>query len=149
MFFDYEAYEKACEKIRKENEKYLSLFEKDLISSGLSEKTVNRHLQNVDFYINIYLLREGPRPMEDGALFIGSFLGDFFIRKCMWSTPGNIKTNAVSIKKFYKCMLDHKKIKESRYEGLCSEIKDNLIAWQINCEMYNAPDSPNPFFCPF
>ena len=64
MIFDYEDYEKACLVIQKKNEEYLNLFEMDLINSGLTEKTVNRHLRNVDFYINTYLLREEPRDME-------------------------------------------------------------------------------------
>ncbi len=37
---------------------------------------------------------------------INDFLGEFFIRKCMWSTPGTIKRTAASIKKFYKFMPD-------------------------------------------
>lgn len=146
MFFDYADYEKACQKIQQENETYLDLFEADLIASGLSEKTVNRHLRNVDFYINTFLLHEEPRPMTDGTLYLDLFLGDFFIRKCMWSTPGNIKTNATSIKKFYKCMLDHKKIDKDSYDYLCCDIKDNLITWQTDCEIYNDPGETNPFF---
>lgn len=78
--FDYAAYEKACAKVQEKNEEYLDLFEMELKKSGLSEKTVLRHLRNVDFYINTYLLREEPRPMEDGTIFIDFFLGDFFIR---------------------------------------------------------------------
>lgn len=146
MFLDYESYEKACKKIHQENETYLDLFETDLILSGLSEKTIYRHLKNVDFYINTFLLREEPRPMTDGTSYLSCFLGNFFIRKCMWSTPGNIKTNATSIKKFYKCMLDHKKIDKDSYDYLCRDIKDNLITWQTDCEIYNDPDAPNPFF---
>ena len=33
--------------------------------------------------------------------------GYFFIRRCMCSTPSTVKGTAASIKKFYKCMLDH------------------------------------------
>ena len=56
MFFDIENYEEECKKIRTENAKLLELFATDL--DGLSEKTIQRHLRNVDFYINTYLLRE-------------------------------------------------------------------------------------------
>lgn len=146
MFFDYENYEEACKKIQQENETYLEMFEADLIAAGLSEKTISRHLQNVDFYINTFLLREEPLNMTDGTLYLDSFLGDFFIRKCMWSTPGNIKTNAASIKKFYKSMLNHNTIKKNSFDHLCNVIKENLGSWQINCEIYNDPDEPNPFF---
>ena len=146
MIFDDENQEETYKNIRKENDEFLDLFEKDLFASGLSEKTVYRHLRNADFYLNTFLLREGPLSMTDGPFQLDSFLGDFFIRKCMWSPPGNIRTNATGIKKFYKCMLDYEKIEKSAYDFLCIDIKENLTNWQINCEIYNDSGSANPFF---
>ena len=143
--FDYDEYERECNKIRKDNEEYLELFEEDLKNSGLSPKTINRHISNVDFYINEYLLREEPLPMDYGTSRLDLFLGDFFIRKCMWSTPGTIKSTAASIKNFYKCMTDHDKIKRSHYDLLCSDIKENMEQWQDDCAVFNNPDAANPF----
>ena len=143
--FDYEKYEKDCEKIRVVNDELLDIFEKDLINAGLSQKTIRSHLSNVDFYINEYLLREDAHPMEDGVGMIDDFLGYFFIRKCMWSTPGTIKSTAASIKKFYKCMLDHGRIKKEEYDYLCTEIKEGMGQWQADCAMYNDPDGDDPF----
>ena len=143
--FDYEEYERECDKIRQTNEELLTLFEEELQNSGLSAKTVRRHLSNADFYINEYLLREEPRPMEDGITELDMFLGFFFIRKCMWSTPGTIKSTAASIKKFYKCMLNHGKISKDDYAYLCDDIKENMEQWQTDCAVYNDPDAPNPF----
>lgn len=143
--FDYEEYERECDKIRQTNEELLALFEEELQDSGLSAKTVRRHLSNAEFYINEYLLREEPRPMEDGITELDMFLGFFFIRKCMWSTPGTIKSTAASIKKFYKCMLNHGKISKDDYAYLCDDIKENMEQWQTDCVVYNDPDAPNPF----
>ena len=56
--FSYEEYEFECQKQMKRNEMFLEVFEKDLIDIGLNAKTVRKHLFNVDFYINTYLLRE-------------------------------------------------------------------------------------------
>ncbi len=95
----YEEYEEKCREIREQNEKLLKLFENDMAS--LSPKTVQKHLDNVDFYINTYLLREEALTMEADVMWLDSFLGEFFIRKCVWSTPGTIKSTAASIKKFY------------------------------------------------
>lgn len=83
--------------------------------------------------------------MDYGTDRIDFFLGDFLIRKCMWSTPGSIKTAASSIKKFYKCMMDHGIVEKEDYEFLCSEIKEGMETWQKDCAMYNDPDQPNPF----
>lgn len=75
--FDYAAYEKACAKVQEKNEEYLDLFEMELKKSGLSEKTVLRHLRNVDFYINTYLLREEPRPWKMELCSLISFWAIF------------------------------------------------------------------------
>lgn len=118
---DYEQYIKACQTIQKTNNLLLQLFEEDLVKSELKEKTINRHLSNVDFFLNEFLIRAGALPMEEGISMLDEYLGNFFIRKCMWSTPANIKTNATSI-------------------------KDSLESRQCDCTIYNDPDNPNPFF---
>ena len=146
MSYDYEEYEKDCTKIREENETYLALFEKDLIASGLSAKTVGRHVSNASFYINDFLLYDDSNPMCEGTKCVHSFFGDFFIRKCMWSTPASIKSTAASLKKFYKCMLQHGYIDKESYDYLCFDIKENMEDWQEECAIYNDPDEPNPFY---
>lgn len=145
---DYEVYEKECEEIREMNEGLLELFEQEMTEKGLSKKTINRHVPNVDFYINEYMLREDALPMEVGVGRLDMFFGYFFIRKCMWSTPASIKSTATSIKKFYRCMLDHGKIEKNDYEYLCSVIKEKMEEWQTTCAIYNDPDQESPFAMP-
>ncbi|NCB92933.1 MAG: recombinase [Clostridia bacterium] len=140
---DFKEYEEKCKLIKQENESLLEMFEKDL--EGLNPKTINRHLTNVDFYINTYLLREDAYDFTHGIWDIDDYLGNFFIRKCMWSTPGNIKSTAASIKKFYQCMLKQEMIQNADYEYLCETIKDNMWKWQSDCEIYNDPDAESPF----
>ena len=142
---EYEEYKKQCEKIRSENDVCLDLFEEDMKAQGLSDKTISRHISNVSFYINQYLLREDARLMTDGVTELDMFLGDFFIRKCMWSTPRTIKSTAASIKKFYKSMFAHGRIQKSDYEILYADIKDRMEYWQEDCAAFNDPGSVNPF----
>ncbi|HJD14357.1 MAG TPA: hypothetical protein IAA03_11320 [Candidatus Ruminococcus avistercoris] len=140
---ELEMYEKKCEEIRRTNDSLLELFEKDM--EGLSPKTIRRHLSNVDFYINEFLLYADALPMEYGLGKIDEFLGEFFIRKCMWSTPATIKSTAASIKKFYKCMLDHGKIEKGDYKFFCETVKVGMEVWQALCAQYNDPEEENPF----
>lgn len=140
---DYNEYEAKCKEIRKYNDELLDLFASDL--SNLSSKTIRRHLSNVNFYINDYLLLEDALTFEYGTGRIDMFLGNFFIRKCMWSTPETIKSTAASIKKFYKCMLKHGKIDQDDYDYLCNEIKDLMPQWQADCAQFNNPEEENPF----
>ena len=134
---DYDEFEKECKKIKKENEEYLKLFEEELTAAGLSSKTIRNHIFNVDFFINDYMLREEPQTIDLVPACLDTFLGYYFIHKCMWSTPQTIKSTAASIKKFYKCMLNHGKIEKDDYDFLCSEIKDNMEDWQDECAVYN------------
>ena len=117
------------------NEQMLDLFEESI--SHLKPKTIDNHVENVDFFINDYLYDRNGLSFEEGIWYVDSFLGDFFIRKCMWSTPGTIKSTAASIKKFYKCMLDNDRIQQSDYKYLCEEIKEKMPEWQARCEEYN------------
>lgn len=137
-------FEKKSEELIKTNEEYLKIFKNDLENSNLSPKTIRSHLANANFYINEFLVRS-LLPMACGVEEIGSYLGDFFIRKCMWSTPGTIKTTAASIKKFYKCMLENGKIDKEDYEELCYRIKCDMEDWQRNCAIFNDPEDENPF----
>ena len=141
----YEEQEAMAEKIREENENYLQLFYEELQEKGISTKTANKHTRNIDFYLNQFLLHYEPMSMEDGCFQVDSFLGDFFIRKCMWSTPSAIKQYTTSLKKFYKCMLEHGHVEKDSYNSLCEEIKESLPEWMDLCEQYNSPDEENPF----
>lgn len=142
---DYEEYERLCEVRRKENEAYLETFTRTLEEAGLSEKTINRHYDNVDFYLNEYLLREDADTMVQGCYRIDDFLGYFFIRKCMWSTPSTIKSTAASLKKFYKSMKDHGHISAADYEEVTDTIKDGMEFWLDDCATFNDPSAANPF----
>ena len=142
MDADYEEYEKRCSEIRKLIGAFLEMFENEM--AGISLATKKRHLNNVEFYINDFLLYEDAETYEAGIYKIDGFLGDYFIRKCAWSTPGTIKSTAASIKKFYKCMLDHEQIQKSDYEYLCEVIKENLKSWQQDCDEYNNLDTGEP-----
>lgn len=141
---DYDDYDRKCSEIRARNSEYLEIFEKSLAADGLKPRTIQRHLSNADFYLNDFLLYYEPLSMDRGISEIGIFLGEFFIRKCAWSTPGSIRTTAASIKKFYKCMAEHGFVEKEAYEYLCSKIKDRMESWQEDCAMYNDPDVPDP-----
>ena len=136
---DYEQYEKECEEIRAENAKLLDVFKADLEAKNLSAKTMQRHIDNVDLYINDFLLREDAEHMDSGLGRLDTFFY-FFIHKCMWSTPGNVKTTAASIKKFYQSMMNHGKIDKDEYADFCEELKEGIPMWQAECADFNDDD---------
>lgn len=137
MSDEFEDRESECEAIRKQNAAYLEEFRQSLEAAGLSKKTINNHVENADFYIDEFLLHYEPQTAKDGITDIGWFMGDFFIRKCMWSTPTTIKQNAASLKKFYKFLLGKEVIEAKDYRELLGTINDEMDDWLDMCEEYN------------
>ena len=129
-------YDIKCEEIRRENEEYLKIFEEDLKAAGLAPKTIRNHVSNAEFFINDYLMLRSLHHIDQGLYELGSFF-DFFIHKCMWSTPDTVGKTATSIKKFYKCMADHGKISTRDYELIADEIKDGTPEWKAECDAFN------------
>ena len=91
--------EKDKKKNIKRNKKFLTEFKAYMKNQKLSPKTIKKHLNNMELYLNEYLTYYGVTKMEDRVYEINMFLGDFFIRKCLWSSVSSIKENASSIKK--------------------------------------------------
>ena len=83
---DYEKIEVECDKERVKNEKLLKEFSNWLKKSNLTKKTIDKHTTNIDFYINEYLLNYDVIEAKNGIDEIDLFLGDWFIRKAMWSS---------------------------------------------------------------
>ena len=142
---EYDDYKRECKLREQENDRFLDEFEADLTASGLKRNTIDKHIDNVAFYLNTFLVREAPLDMRAGCYMVGDFLGNFFIRKCMWSTPNTIKSNAASFKKFYKSMLAHGHILQVDLDWLLCIIKDDLDYWCELCEEFDDPYSSNPF----
>lgn len=133
---DIEEYEKQLKEIKEKNKHYLKEFEKYLKDQNLSDKTINNHLNNMQFYLDEYLNYYEPTPMEEGIYDAGLYLSDWFIRKCLWSSKNSIKETAASIKKFYKCMAELGHVDKKEYEELADEIKENMPVYLENLESY-------------
>ena len=119
-------YEVELEKNIKRNKKFINEFEKWLIAQKLGNKTIRKHLNNIDLFINDYVNYYEVTKMEDGISSVYSFLNDWFIRKCAWSSVTSIKETAASIKKFYQCMSEKGYVSSEDYKFLCRMIKDNM-----------------------
>lgn len=130
-------FERQINEMKSKNKKYLDEFKKWLKDKGLKSKTINNHVDNVNFYINKYLNYYEITPMEKGTYMIDDYLRDWFVRKCLWSTASSIKKTAASIKKFYQCMCEKGYVKEEDYKLLCFTIKENMDIWIENVEDYN------------
>jgi len=119
-------YYKKVEENRKRNEKYIKEFEKWLKENDLVDKTIRKHLNNVDLYINDYLNYYDITKVENGMNSIHSFLDGRFIEKCLWASKNSLKQTAASIKKFYQYMSENNYVSVEDYKEMCSFIKENM-----------------------
>ena len=137
MTHDFEALERREKEVLNENEKHLAGFEKWLRLKGLSQKTINKHISNVDFYINNYLCYYDVSDVKQGAYQLNGFFGSWFIRKAAWSSCAIIKSAAAGIKKFYAYLLEESVVEQDDYDDLCCTIKDFMPIWLEEMRRYD------------
>lgn len=135
-----EEFDKKLRSIENENKIILERFEINLKDKKLSKSTVDKHVGNIDFFINDYLLRYEPIPAKEGSDEVGFFLGDWFIRKAMWASVTSIKENITSMKKFYQFMYESGEIDKDDLFELLEEIKNCKDEWLENIKMYDNPN---------
>lgn len=135
----YDKYEEACKEIRVSNEILLKDFEEWLKLFGLTGKTINRHVSNINFFINEFLLYEEAIEAKNGISDVSMFLGYWFIKKAMWASESSLRNNATSIKKFYVYMYENGLINIEELDDLKEVIKEEMPEWLDSLEIYDDP----------
>jgi intergrase/recombinase len=139
MSDDYERYEIEAERIRQSNQVLLDDFGAWLRKSGLSDRTIRGHVDNIDFYINEYLLYEDAVEPQDGVYDISMFLGYWFIRKALWASESSIRSNAASLKKFYTFLHKRGLVSQEALDSLKETIKAGMEDWLDTLARYDDP----------
>ena len=139
MSDDYEKYEIECKRIREANKRLLEEFAVYLQQSGLSGKTIDKHTENIEFYINEFLLYEETQEPQEGVCRVGRFLGYWFIKKAMWSSASSIKSNAASLKRFYTYLHEREMVSQADLDSLKREIRANMPEWLARLARYDDP----------
>jgi site-specific recombinase XerD len=129
---DYDEFELQAGMIREENAILLDGFRRLLEADGLKAKTIRRHTENIDFYINAYLLYDGLNHAVDGIDAMHGFFDWFFPRKAMWSGAAAVRENVASLKKFYKFMAEAGLVTAADYVQLLHEVKEGLPEWMAH-----------------
>ena len=135
---EYEEAEKDAFIVK--NSIVLAGFRKYLEAKNLSDKTINKHTSNIDFYINEFLLYYEPIEPKEGIRQIGFFLGYWFIRKAMWASVTSIRENITSLKHFYTFLLLERKIKQHELDEMKREIKECKDDWLKTLKQFDDPD---------
>ncbi len=70
---EYEKWQKDCKRIKQQNAILLYQFADALKEQGLKKKTIDKHVKNIDFYINHFLLYEDATEPENGLFSVSMF----------------------------------------------------------------------------
>lgn len=140
MIVDYKDWETNCNRVRKDNAKLLSEFKQWLDKKGLGDKIIDKHISNIDFYVNEYLLHSNLIEAKDGAIKVCDFFGDWFIRKAMWASKTSVKSIATSLRKFYNFMYEKNLVEEFDIEYLSDMVKEEMPVWLKKLERFDNLD---------
>src|SRR5438552_7077460 len=103
---DTDTYEQRVHAIQLANQPILDGFESWLKQSGLSEPTIQDHVDNIRFFTR-YLVYYGyslRRLDEATDSEVYDFLEDWFPRKALWASVASMKRYLASFKKFFQWM---------------------------------------------
>jgi site-specific recombinase XerD len=98
-------YDVRVRAIQAYNQPILDGFESWLEQSGLSEKTVETHVSNIDFFTNYLVYYEPLKKLDEAdSGDVWMFLADWFLRKALWASITSVKSYLASFKKFFQWM---------------------------------------------
>ncbi len=120
-----DSYDAQVQAIRAYNQPILDDFRAWLEQSGLAEKTVRNHVDNIDFFTE-YLVYQEPLEKLDEAdgSDVWMFLGDWFPRKAMWASESSVKSNMASFKKFFQWMGETGRVSPETLDDVLSTLKE-------------------------
>ena len=125
----YENFDEEAAALREQNSELLKGYSAWLRKSGLKDSTIDKHISNVDFYINEYLTRDDFTLAKDGIDCLGGFFDWFFPKKTMWSSVSSVKSNVASLKKFYLYLSESGVIDTLEYGYMLNVIKEEMPDW--------------------
>ena len=119
----------VMDSMRLQNQKVLDEFEEYLKNASLTSRTISKHLDNIDFYINYYLLYDEFESPDKGYYRLDDFFAYYFPRKAMWSSPNSVKENITSLKKFYKYLNELSFITNANLKEMHNTVKEEKEHW--------------------
>jgi hypothetical protein len=98
------------EGVHDRNTELLGAFEQWLHDQGLSARTIQMHLDNLERFAHLYLTDEGgslglPCPVDQAALAdVDEFLADWLLLRADGPPVETVRSHVASLKKFYICL---------------------------------------------
>ena len=121
------SYDERVRAINSYNQPILEDFRAWLEQSGLSEKTVENHVDNIDFFTHYLVYYDDPLKKLDEAdnIDVGMFLTNWFPRKAMWASATSVKSYLASFKKFFQWMGETGRVSPEAVADVLTTLKED------------------------
>ncbi len=119
---------------KKHNDAIIKEFEQSMKTSGLVKKTIRNHIQNVDLFVNDYMLIEEIE-FENWHDEIDEFF-EWAIRKNVVISQSSLRQFVSSIRKFYKFLFDTRKIDIKTSKKVNSVLREGVTDWSISVQQF-------------
>ena len=120
-----DTYDARVRAIRVYNQPLLEDFRSWLEQSGLVEKTVKTHVDNINFFTNYLVYYEPLKKLDEAdSGDVRMFLADWFPRKAMWASITSVKSNIASFKKFFQWMGETGRVSPETVANVLTTLKD-------------------------
>jgi site-specific recombinase XerD len=123
--YDYDAKVRA---IQAYNQPILYGFRAWLEQSGLAEKTIKNHVDNIDFFTDYLVYYEPLEKLDeaDGS-DVWMFLTDWFPRKALWASVTSVKSYLASFKKFFQWMGETGRVSPETVADVLDTLKEGRV----------------------
>lgn len=128
------------ERLEVENEMILNEF----INHSVGVKRRGKHkmhqaAEKLRFFANEYLLNYHEENLLEGLSSFRSFVGDWFIRKCMWSDEASVRENLAAYDAFLTYLKETDHLPEGQDEGHTIDQNERSL-FQRRAKYYNEPE---------
>ncbi|TDM06997.1 DUF6933 domain-containing protein [Macrococcus lamae] len=127
----FEGYETIAAEVQDNNQKLLESFRHYLINHDkMTEQTASEHVENIAFFVDVYLLNYGIRTPVTDMRDPYDFLDDFLVRKALWVGSKEVRQFGTSLRRFYTFLFAAREItkheRDFAKEGISYGVEEAL-----------------------
>jgi len=124
-------HKQVCAIIRGDNAKLLAGFSRWLSGTYLHRKAIRQQVQDVEVFINTFLLSDQVITARRGVNWVAAFLS----RKSIGASPNSLLEHAASLKKFYTYLNEKGKTNDEELQAVKKAIKIGMPGWLARVEL--------------
>jgi hypothetical protein len=138
---DEEDYDVMRLRLENANEEILAAFINHTVGVRKKGKLkMHKHADLLRFFANDYLVNYEGEDLLEGLECFSSFVGDWFIRKCMWSDENAVRDNLQAFETFLTYLAETEQITPNRLAELNGFLSKDRDLYVLRAKYYNDPE---------